>query len=272
MAEYFTRSAQTVPRRHERGSVGLWDRPALLDMLSGVLLWGAAAIFAWAFMSWFSTKPFFPLREAVVLTPSGRVTAEQIEYATRSVIRGNFFTVNLDNVREALEQLPWVRRAEVRRRWPDALELRLEEQQAVAYWAPAGNDEIQLVNRQGEVFTAASSMELPSFSGPVGLSGHLFARHREFSDVIKPLGREVVRLDLSARRAWELELDDGLVILLGRENERAPVRERLERFVQNWPETSSRVGVPVAIVDVRYQRGFALTPAQLPQNEKRTTQ
>lgn len=272
MAEYFTHSAQTAPRRHERGSVGLWDRPALLDMLSGVLLWGAAVIFAWTFMSWFATKPFFPLREAVVLTPPGKVTAEQIEYAARAVIRGNFFTVSLDNVREALESLPWVRRAEVRRRWPDALELRLEEQQAVAYWTPAGSDEVQLVNRQGEVFTAASSADLPSFSGPAGLSGHLFARHREFSQVIEPLGRELVRLDLSPRQAWELELDDGMVILLGRENERAPVRERLERFVHNWPETSDRVGVPVAIVDVRYQRGFALTLAQLPQDEKRKTQ
>jgi cell division protein FtsQ len=35
-------------------------------------------------------------------------------------LRGNFFTVDLEAVKETFEKLPWVRKAEVRRRWPDA--------------------------------------------------------------------------------------------------------------------------------------------------------
>lgn len=250
------------------GRQGLWDRPGTLDVISDALMFFAALAFAWAFVAWLTSRPFFPLREVVVVTPPGQVTPAQIEYAARSSVTGNFFTVQLAEVREALEKLPWVRRAEVRRRWPDALELRLEEQQAVAYWTPAGSDEVHLVNRQGEVFVAASNAELPLFSGPQGSAGHLFARHREFSALVEPLGMRMKRLWLSPREAWELEMDDGLVILLGRDRERAPLAERLVRFVRLWPEARERVGVPVALADLRYQRGFALTPALMPEQGK----
>lgn len=259
-------SARTQGRRDP----GVWDRPAVLDLVSDLLMLFSVGVFAYVLVMWIVSRPFFPLREVVVLTPPGQVTPAQIEYAARSAVNGNFFTVQLGEVRDALEKLPWVRRAEVRRRWPDSLELRLEEHQAVAYWSPVGGDEIHLVNRQGEVFVAASNARLPLFSGPQGSATYLFGRHREFLSMLEPLGTGLKRVLLSAREAWELELDDGLVILLGRDRERAPVAERLARFVKLWPETQERVGIPVAVADMRYQRGFALTPAHVPQDRTQT--
>jgi cell division protein FtsQ len=247
--------------RNGRSEDGVWHRPAALDLISDILLFLAAIALAWAFVAWLTSRPFFPLREVVVITPPGQVTSAQIEYATRSSINGNFFTVGLSEVRDSLEKLPWVRRAEVRRRWPDALELRLEEHRAAAYWHAVGSDEVHLVNNRGEVFVATSDAGLPSFSGPQGSAAYLFRRHGEFAQLIEPLGRELSQVKLSARDAWELELDDGLVILLGRDRERAPVAGRLADFVRNWSQASERVGVDIAIADVRYQRGFALTPA-----------
>jgi cell division protein FtsQ len=185
-------------------------------------------------------------------------------------VRGNFFTVELEDIRSAFEKLPWVRRAEVRRRWPDAIELRLEEHQAVAYWSVADNDEIHLVNRHGEVFVASSNADLPGFSGPQGSAAYLLARHAEFSRLLAPLERRLVRLWLSAREAWKLELDDGLVIVLGRDQERAPLAQRLARFVSAWPETLEQVGVQVAVADLRYRKGFALTPAEQDHGAKGT--
>lgn len=248
-------------RPRGRREAGVWNRPVLLDLLSDLLMLFAAAVFVWGVVVWFLNRPFFPLREVVVLTTPGQVTAAQIEYVARSAVQGNFFTVELGEVRASLEKLPWVRRAEVRRRWPDALELRLEEQQAVAYWTPAGSDEVHLVNKQGEVFVAASNARLPSYSGPQGSAAYLHAQYENFSGLLEPLDVELTRLWLSAREAWELELDNGLVILLGRERERAPATERLKNFVALWPQARDAVGVEIAVADVRYQRGFALTPA-----------
>jgi cell division protein FtsQ len=249
-------NARVRGREHQ----GAWDRPALLDLVSDLLMLFAALAFAYALALWFLSRPLFPLREVVVLTPPAQVTTAQLEFAARSAIRGNFFTVELEEIRTTFEKLPWVRRAEVRRRWPDAIELRLEEHQAVAYWRVAGSDESHLVNRHGEVFIAASNADLPDFSGPQGSAAYLLAKHREFSQLLAPLERRLVRLWLSAREAWKLELDDGLVIVLGRDQERAPIGERLARFVAAWPQTIEQLGVPVAVADLRYRRGFALTP------------
>lgn len=248
-------------RARGREPVGVWDRPALLDLVSDLLMLLAAIGFGYALVVWFVSRPLFPLREVVVLTPPGQVTTAQVEYAARSAIRGNFFSVNLEEVRTAFEKLPWVRRAEVRRRWPDAIELRLEEHQAVAYWTVSDGDEVHLVNRQGEIFVAASNATLPGFSGPQGSASYLLARHREFSQTLEPLGRRLVGLWLTAREAWQLELDDGTVILLGRDQERAPIGSRLARFVRAWPEARDILRMEVAVADLRYQRGFALTPA-----------
>ncbi len=245
-----------------RDSVGLWNRPALLDLVSDLLMLFVALALGYALFIWFLSRPIFPLREVVVLSPPAQVTQSQLEYAARSSIQGNFFSVSLDDVRSAFEKLPWVRRAEVRRRWPNALELRLEEHQAVAYWTVADSDEVHLVNRQGEVFVAASNATLPDFSGPPGSAAYLLARHREFSQLLAPLGRQPVEVWLSTREAWRLVLDDGMVIVLGRDQEKAPINQRLKQFVSVWPDTQAQLGAQVAVADLRYQRGFALTPAR----------
>lgn len=259
---------QACARPGAREPAGVWERPAVLNLVSDLLLLFAALVLGYALVVWFLSRPLFPLREVVVVTPPGQVTGAQIEYAARSAIEGNFFSVRLDEARAAFEALPWVRRAEVRRRWPDALELRIEEHRPVAYWRSNDGAEALMVNRQGEVFEAESAARLPLFVGPPGSAAYLLARHDEFDTMLEPLGRDLVRVDLSAREAWELELDSGMMILLGRERSRVPVSERLARFVRAWPDAQRQIGVHVAVADVRYQRGFALTPADVPRETK----
>jgi hypothetical protein len=68
----------------------------------------------------------------------------------------------------ALEQLPWVRRAEVWRKWPSRIEVRIEEHQAVAHW---GDGEGQLVNTFGELFFPPRCRDEQRCRGSVGPSG-----------------------------------------------------------------------------------------------------
>ncbi|MER2552890.1 MAG: cell division protein FtsQ/DivIB [Thauera sp.] len=243
------------------GERGLWHRPALLNLVSDLLTLCAAVALGWALVIWFVSRPLFPLRELVVLSNPGQVTEEQLEYAARLAVQGNFFTVDLEAVKETFEKLPWVRKAEVRRRWPDALELRLQEHEAVAYWTVSESGEARLVNRQGEVFVAASNADMPQFDGPQGSSGWLLARHGEFSGMLQPLGVRLVGLGLSAREAWQLQLDNGLTIMLGREQDKSTLGERLRRFIAVWPRVQDEIDIDIKVADLRYPGGFALTPA-----------
>lgn len=240
---------------------GFWDRPVLINMVADILIVGAVAGLAWAASLAIQRLPVFPLREVAVTAPLHQVTQTQIEHAAHAAVTGNFFTVDLEGVRAACEKLPWVRRAEVRRRWPDALELELEEHVAVARWRqPDG--ESRLVNEHGEVFAASSELELPTFAGPEGSAPDVLARYREFSGALAGIGRNVRTVVLSRREAWQIRLDDGMLIELGRDEAKHPLSERLSRFAGYYRAAVEVTQVASGgVADMRYPNGFALRAA-----------
>jgi len=246
-------------------SGGLWHRPQLLNLVSSMLLFLAAIMLGWALVAWTFSKQFFPLHELVLSAPPSKVSKTWLEYAARTEIKGNFFTVNLEEVRMAFEKLPWVRYAEVRRHWPSGLTLSLEEHEAVAYWKNIGDGggDVRLINRHGEVFTASSDAVMPEFSGPQGSAALMLERFGAYSRILQPLQAKLVRMELSARGTWRLWLDNGLSIVLDREQERLPAEARLEGFVAALPHLQDRLGVQIARADLCYPNGFALTPVKL---------
>ncbi len=95
----------------------------------------------------------FPLRSHPARRRSRAQQRQTIRANAAPRLAGNFFTIDLQQGRAAFESVPWVRRAVVRRVWPDRLAVHLEEHRAGALWVPDdGND--KLVNSFGEVFEA----------------------------------------------------------------------------------------------------------------------
>ncbi|QEL65999.1 cell division protein FtsQ [Oryzomicrobium terrae] len=248
----------------------MWHKPHLLNVLADLLFAaGAAAILAAAVLA-AARLPLFPLRQVVVVERLQAVRSDEVEgaLAGAGLLRGNFFNVNLEAVRGALEKLPWVRKAEVRRRWPGKLEVRLEEHQAAARWGSEGG---QMVNTFGEVFTTGSPAgagseeaeerrvgRLPMLYGPQGSSADVLRRYVDTLAALKSIERRPVELTLSPRLAWHLKLDDGMVVELGREQSKAPVAMRLARFVTFYPTTLAGRTPRPEVVDMRYPNGFAL--------------
>lgn len=239
---------------------GLWQQPALMNLLADLLIVAAVAALAWAALTALQRLPVFPLRQLVLQGAPVQVSVAQVEHAARSAIVGNFFTVDLEAARAAFEKLSWVRKATVRRQWPDGLTLTLEEHEALAHWRQA-DGALALVNAQGEVFSAErpdDAPALPIFAGPEGSAAELLRRHGEFDAALAPIGRHVTSIALSPRLAWRLRLDDGIAINLGREQERQPLGERLGRFVAHYDNVKTRMAT-VRSVDMRYPNGFVLS-------------
>jgi cell division protein FtsQ len=254
------RAAHT--RTGKRGG-GLWHHPQALNLLSNALLLFSVLGLGLALVTWVFSKQLFPLRELVLSAPPSQVTQAQLEYVARTAIKGNFFTAKLEDVRAAFEKLPWVRHTEVRRLWPDGLELSLEEHEAVAYWKNIGDggEDVRLINRQGEVFAASSDVAMPEFSGPPGSAASMLEYYETYSRILQPLEAKLVRMDLSMRGVWRLWLDNGLSIVLDREQKRPPIEGRLENFVAAWVHLQDRLGGRIAHADLRYPNGFALALA-----------
>ncbi len=227
----------------------MWDNAATLNRTAGLLYGAAALLIVYGCIHYVVHLPVFPLREIRVIGDVGHVTNDQVAAVIARELRGNFFTVDLAQAREAFEKLPWVRKVNVRRQWPDRLELAVEEHKPLARWGSTA-----LVNAHGEVFEAAISSTLPVFSGPEGTASEVVARYAEFDRLLVPIGRKVVLIALSARRAWQLRLDDGMVLHLGREN----LEGRLAGFVSAYQRTVARLPQPPSHVDLRYSNGFAV--------------
>jgi len=232
----------------------MWDNPRVLNMAAGVLVGIAALAFALAAAVLLVRSPWFTLTRAEVTHALQKTTRAEIEAATRGRIGGSFFAVAPAELRAALERLPWVRRASVRRVWPDRLEIELEEHTALARWG----DEA-LVNTHGERFSAkfaGSPDALPVFIGPPGAEQEMALRYARFSHLVAPLGAELQRVVLTPRYAWQLRLSSGLHIMLGRDGEVAEAR--LRKFVALYPGTLGSMATKHEHVDLRYPNGFAL--------------
>jgi cell division protein FtsQ len=186
----------------------------------------------------------------------GYVTLEQVETITRRDFRGTFFTLDIVRLRASFEKLPWVRRADVRRQWPDRVDVVIEEHKPLARW---GNE--ALVNTHGEVFEAAYDATLPVFAGPAGTAGEIALQYDAFRREFAAIGREPVQVRLSPRRAWQVRLDNGMTLEVGREQ----VPARIARFLAAYPQTITPLGRRIDYVDLRYANGFAVRVPELAQ-------
>ena len=234
----------------------MWDEPQQLNRLTKLLLSFAFALLLLVAARYVLRLPIFPLQSGTLKSAPVQVTREEIEQAVQASVRGNFFAVNLGQTRAAFEQLPWVRKVSVRRKFPWGLEIELEEHVAMARWN--GN---AFVNTFGEVFmdqvtaiTAPPNVaSMPIFLGQPENSKEIALRYAELQTLLQPIKQDIGQISLSPRFAWQVELSNGMALELGREQ----LQQRLTRFVTVYPYSLAAWDGVVKHVDLRYRNGFA---------------
>lgn len=240
----------------------MWHKPHLLNALADLLMLAGGAAMLAAGTVWLVRVQALPVARVDFVAPLVETRRQEIERVLPPVLTGNFFSVNLETVRGSLERLPWVRHVEVRRIWPARLEIKVEEHRAVARW---GEGRSELVNSHGEVFAALLPGErlasMPLLYGPPGTAQEVLSRYAEWFAAFARVGEKPVQLLLSPRLAWQLKLDDGMLLNLGREQPKAPVGVRLQRFIEVYPEAVATLAKRPAMVDLRYPNGFAIRVA-----------
>ena len=227
----------------------MWDKPQALNWLANFFYALALVLFLYGFIFVVVHLPIFPLKEVRVDGELAHVNREQISLIVKRHLKGNFFTLDLVQTRDAFRKLPWVRNVSVRRRWPDKIEVVVEEHQEMARW---GN--IALVNTYGELFHAASNSDLPVFYGPGDGVKEVATQYGIYSQLIAATGMKVAQLALTPRRAWQITTDKKMVIELGREQ----METRLTKFVSVYQSTLAKLGAQIRYADLRYPNGFAV--------------
>lgn len=194
-----------------------------------------------------------PFRWVDVSGPFQRVSAEQIRAAVGPAASRGFFLVDLAEVRASALQLPWVAEAEVRKVWPDTLEVKVREREVLGR---LGDD--QLVDVSGNVFRARGAGEvrgLPLLDAQPAQMPQLVELYRQAQRDSEGLGRQISVAQLSPRGALELKFADGLSVHLG-SREQLP---RWRRLVASLPRLAKLDPRPIAQIDLRYTHGYAVS-------------
>jgi cell division protein FtsQ len=232
----------------------------LMNAVSAGVYALAGGVLVAAGLVWLLRAPWLPIRGIELEGELTRASASAVRAVALPRLSGNLVGIDLQQARSAFEAVPWVRRAVVRRVWPDRLAVRLEEHRAVALWE--GDSAVErLVNSHGEVFEAnIGEIEddgLPVLAGPPGSSARMLAMRQRLRAALEPLGRDIERLQLSGRGSWSARLDNDAEIELGRGSDEEVVA-RAERFVRTVPQVARHYGGPFVRADLRHPDGYAV--------------
>lgn len=231
------------------------------------LVFFIVVLFSLITISYWLTQHFIGQESAPV---TSIVISGEMPYSQRSDIinaidqvdMGNFFQVDVNEVQSYVLTLPWVYSVAVRKQWPNELKIYVVDQNPIALWN--GNF---LINQLGQVFQAdieRINHYLPNFFGPEGSELLALENYRDLNALLDYKALKIDELVLSERFSWQLTLDDGVTLNLGRE-ERV---ERIQRFMDVYPIIKAQLKAKkiaekqqnqaVDYIDLRYDTGLAV--------------
>ncbi|MEO6155544.1 MAG: cell division protein FtsQ/DivIB [Thermomonas sp.] len=233
---------------------------AMLRLLGWILALALVALPMVAVVNGWIGGERWPLRTLRVQGDLHRVEEARLRATVMPFTKRGFFAVQLDQLQAALNALPWVAHAEVRKHWPDVLEVRISEFRPYARW---GKD--RLLSEQGRLFAAgkvvAVAEDLPLLDGPDARAPEVIALYNQARERLANAGG-VRGVAVDRRGSWSITLASGTDVVLGRNDSDA----RLQRFAQLLPRMiAQHPGQRLARADLRYTNGFALVWSELPE-------
>jgi cell division protein FtsQ len=248
-----------------------WDI-RLMRITTVILVMVTVILLSILTVQWLANRGVFAIERLQLSGDLQHINAATVRAQAKSKVAGSYFTLDLKAAQLAFEQLPWVRQAVVRRVWPHAMAVSIQAHQPVAYWttmAEAGSgtvSEERLLNNYAEVFEANSDEvddELPRLAGPAGRSARVWHVYGQLSDQLKQAGitSKPIALSLNTRSEWEAELDDGLSLSLGRDDER--LWQRLAQYTGTLEQARAHLAAlgqrsNWARIDLRHTQGYAI--------------
>ncbi len=220
-----------------------------------LILVGAGVVLVAALKAYIALQAI-PVERISVTGELNHTRTTAVQDMVQPALAGGFLGTDLQRVREQLEALPWIYEANVRRRWPNALEIHVVEQLPIARWGGDG-----FLNHEGEVFRPSDSQAwqaLPLLAGPEGTAKSLMATYRRVGDILAPLHLKVEQLLVDERGEVVAVLAGGTRLVLGSDQ----FLERMRRFVRIYRAELASVAGQMERVDLRYADGVAVAFAE----------
>ncbi len=194
---------------------------------------------------------YFPV-QLVHVYGAQHVDHDELQNLLKPLVAHNFFSVDMELIKDRLHQFAWVEDITIRRIWPNRVDIIIGEHRPIAHWR-----EGKLLSANGDLFNPgeyASPANLPEFVGPEGTQGILLQFFEDFNRELLPLHAKITRLELTPYQMWRLTLDSGIRLDLGHIN----ILAHLGQFVKVFPKVIGNKAKDVEYVDLRYPNGMAV--------------
>jgi cell division protein FtsQ len=212
---------------------------------------------------WLEDEQQLPVQKVIFSGQRSVLVDSQMEVLIRKNQKGSFFALDVNKVHQLLEDMPWVYRASVRKRWPSSLHIYLVEQAPVAIW----NDDF-LLNTQGDIFDGdAANKKLAQLFGPGGSEKTALTGFNAMQSLLSSTGLTINQLFLSERFAWRVELSNGIRLNIGRQQ----FIDRLQNFIDVFPLLQAQ-NKAINYIDLRYDIGLAVGWQKNNKKEQEITQ
>lgn len=215
----------------------------------------------------------FRIEQVEVIGQFEHVDAEQVREVVANSLDGNYFSASLESIEEQIRKMPWVFEASVRRRWPNTLQVEIDEVQPIAEWG-----ENQWLNASGDLVDREQwSGSLPLLDGPVSMQETVWKSFSQWHGMFAANGISLDRLRFDERELWYLTLSltalardrNALVIEAdqGRSLEQAEVTMivdngdatvRIKRLINALNSQLIADFPGMKSIDLRYPNGFAI--------------
>ena len=234
---------------------------AVLIILAMLLLLAAVAVSSFPRYA----ESFFTIRAVELTGEIDHISSVHFRRALGNTTNGTFFNINLDAIREAALRAPWVKSVNVRRVWPDKINIEIKEYKALALW-----EDGRLVSVDGELFAANpeevdNPMALPEFFGPSEMVQEVTRRYKRFNkmlQVVMPKAR-VIEVSVNDRDSWALAIASDKIpptkIELGVEQENWTLEDRFGVVIVQYPDIVKLMKGPPSSIDARYELAFSAT-------------
>jgi len=182
----------------------------------------------------------------------GNFDERQLESIKALLTEVDIASSEVEQLKQTLSALDWVHHANVRKNWPQAIEVEVFPESVIAYWNDNG-----FINREGRVLYTEMLIggDLPHLYGPVDSELDVMKQFQQLSQMLNNHGHEIKVLTVTERGSWSLETESGVQVLLGQEDLKARMRRFLTVSVRLAERGDARF---VERMDARYINGVAV--------------
>ncbi|AQQ68490.1 cell division protein [Microbulbifer agarilyticus] len=247
------RGARALPDPDQESSPGVLRIAAMIGLLVVV----ASGLGYTAHWLWQQAPSVAPSREEALVNvrvkaPFRAVSEKAVEDILLPHLRNGFFALDIDGVRTALMDDPWIVNASVSRRWPHGVEVVIEEAEPLAIW---GGDHLLVAS--GALLPRPENLRdlrLPELAGDADLVDRIMMQYQALAGLLTTKDMEVRRLSFDDLAGWQLELVSGIRLQLGHDE----LLERVGRFLSLTRGVLAPHLQKIAGVDARYNNAVAV--------------